>query len=41
MRQRRLQWLGHVKTEEESGMLRLVEEVEVLGKSEAGRPKKT
>ena len=41
IRQRRLQWYGHVRREEEGGVLRLVEEMEVPGQRKVGRPKKT
>jgi len=32
LRQKRLQWFGHVRREEDGGVLRLVEEMEVSGK---------
>jgi len=41
LRQRRLQWFGHVRRETEGGVLRLVEEMEVTGKGAVGRPRKT
>ena len=41
IRQRRLQWFGHVRREAEGGVLRLVEEMEVPGKRKVGRPRKT
>jgi len=44
LRQRRLQWFGHVahvRRETERGVLRLVEEMEVLGKRKVGRPRET
>jgi len=42
-RQKRLQWLGHVRRKTEGGVLRLVEETEVSGKRKVGigRPRKT
>jgi len=41
MRQRRLQWFCEVRKEMEEGVLRLVEEMEVMGKRKVGRPRKT
>jgi len=41
LRQKRLQWCGHVRREKEGGVLRLVEEMEVLGKRKVRRPRKT
>ena len=41
MRQRRLQWFGHVRREKEGGGLRMVEEMEVPGVRPVGRPRKT
>ena len=41
IRQRRLQWFGHVRREAEGGVLRLVDELEVPGKRKVGRPRKT
>ena len=40
MRQRRLQWFGHVRREE-GGVLRVVDKMEVQGKRKIGRPNKT
>ena len=41
MRQRRLQWFGHVRREKEGGGLRRVEEMRVPGVMPVGRPKRT
>jgi len=41
MRHKRLQWYGLVRRETEGGVLRLVEEMEVLEKRKVGRPRKT
>jgi len=41
LRQKRLQWFGHVRRETEGGVLRLVEDMEVSGKWKVQRPKKT
>jgi len=41
LRQKRLQWFGHVRKETEGGVFRLVEEMEVSGKRNVGRPWKT
>ena len=41
MRQRRLQWFGHVRREKDGGGVRRVEEMEFLGDKSAGRPKRT
>jgi len=41
LRQKRLQWFGHVRRETEGGVLRLVEEMEISGKRNIGRPRKT
>jgi hypothetical protein len=41
MRQRRLQWFEHVKRDQEQGLLRIVEQMEVSGKKPVGRPKVT
>jgi len=41
LRQKRLQWFSHVRSETEGGVLRLVEEMEVRGKRTVGRPRKT
>jgi len=40
LRQKRLQWFGHVRREKEGGVLRLVKEMEVSGKRKVGRPRK-
>jgi len=40
LRQKRLQWFGHVRRETERGVLRLVEDMEALGKRKIGRPGK-
>ena len=41
MRQRRLQWFGHVRREKEGGGLRMVEEMIVPGAMPRGRPRRT
>jgi len=41
LRQKRLQWFGHVRRETERGLLSLVEKMEVLEKRKVGRPWKT
>jgi len=41
LRQKGLQWFDHVRRETEGGVLRLAEEMEVLGKKKVGRPRKT
>jgi len=41
LRQKRVQWFGHVRRETEGVVLRLVGELEVSGKGEVGRPRKT
>ena len=41
LRQRRLQWFGHVRREKEGGGLRRVEEMNVAGVRPVGRPKRT
>ena len=41
IRQRRLQWFGHVRREKEGGVVRMVEEMEVPGKRPVGRPRRT
>ena len=41
MRQRRLQWFGHVRREKEGGGLKMVEEMSVQGVMPAGRPRRT
>jgi len=41
LRQKRLQWFGHVRRETEGRVLRLVEEMEVSGKRKVGRSRKT
>jgi len=35
LRQKRLQWFGHVRRETEGGVSRLVEEIELLGEKES------
>jgi len=41
LRQKRLQWFGHVRRETEGEVLRQVEEMEVSGKRKVGRPRRT
>lgn len=41
LRQRRLQWFGHVRRENDEGVLRCVENMNIPGKRQVGRPKKT
>jgi len=41
LRQKRLQWFGHVRRETEGGVLRLAEEMEVSGKRKVERPRNT
>jgi len=40
LRQKRLQWFGHVRSETEGRVLKLVDKIEVSGKRKVGRPRK-